>query len=50
MYRFKVDRLGFNDDLLIAITNGNQIYTYEWDVTNPPKLIQKFGLMANSHV
>ena len=50
MYRFKVDRIGFNDDLYIAITNGNQIYTYEWDVTNPPKLIQKYGLMAGSYV
>lgn len=48
MYRFKVDRIGFNDDLHIAITNGNQIYTYSWDVINPPKLIQKFGLLAGS--
>lgn len=50
MYRFKVDRIGFNDDLHIAITNGNQIYTYSWDVINPPKLIQKFGLLAGSYV
>jgi len=28
MYRFKVDRIGFNDDLYLVMTNGNQIYTY----------------------
>ncbi len=28
MHKFRVDRLGFNDDLHIAMTNGNQIYTY----------------------
>jgi len=28
MYRFKVDRIGFNDDLYLVFTNGNQIYTY----------------------
>lgn len=50
MYRFKVDRIGFNDDLYIVLTNGNQIYTYEWDVINPPKLIQKYGLMAGAYI
>lgn len=50
MYRFKVDRIGFNDDLYLVMTNGNQIYTYEWDNINPPKLVQKFGLMAGSLV
>lgn len=28
MYRFKVDRIGFNDDIYLVLTNGNQIYTY----------------------
>lgn len=50
MTRFKVDRIGFNDDLYIAITNGNQIYTYEWDIISPPKMIQKYGLIGNSKV
>lgn len=50
MYRFKVDRIGFNDDLYIAMTNGHQIYTYEWDIVSPPKLVQKYGLIANSYV
>ena len=50
MYRFKVDRIGFNDDLYLVMTNGNQIYTYEWDNINPPKLIQKYGLMAGTYV
>ena len=31
MYRFRVDRIGFNDDLYLVMTNGNQIYTYEWN-------------------
>ncbi len=50
MNKFKVDRIGFNDDLYIAITNGNQIYTYIWDILSAPKLIQKFGLPAHSIV
>lgn len=49
MHKFRVDRIGFNDDLFVAITNGNQVYTYNWDLLNPPKLIQKYGLPANSH-
>jgi hypothetical protein len=32
MYRFRIDRIGFNDDLYLVMTNGNQIYTYEWNV------------------
>lgn len=32
MYRFRVDRIGFNDVLYLVMTNGNQIYSYEWDV------------------
>lgn len=50
MYRFRVDRIGFNDDIYLVMTNGNQIYTYEWDNMNPPKLIQKYGLMAGTYV
>lgn len=50
MYRFKVDRIGFNDDIYLVLTNGNQIYSYEWDNINPPKLIQKYGLMSGAYV
>ena len=50
MYRFRVDRIGFNDDLYLVMTNGNQIYSYEWDIINPPKLVQKYGLMAGAYI
>ena len=30
------------------MTNGNQVYTYSWDVLNAPKLLQKYGLPAKS--
>lgn len=50
MYKFRVDRIGFNDDIYLVMTNGNQIYTYSWDVMNPPKLIQKYGLMGGAYI
>lgn len=48
--RFRVDRVGFNDDLQVVATNGNTIYQYEWDVTTPPVLIRKYNLLPNSQV
>lgn len=48
--RFRVDQLGFNDDLNIVMTNGNTIYQFEWDVTTPPVLIHKYTLAPNSQV
>jgi hypothetical protein len=48
--RFRVDQLGFNDDLRVVVTNGNTVYQYEWDVTTPPKLINKYSLIPNSEV
>jgi len=46
--RFRVDRVGFNDDLQVVATNGNTIYQYEWDVTTLPILIKKYTLIPNS--
>jgi len=48
--RFRVDRLGFNDDLNVVATNGNTIYQFEWDVTSPPTLINKYNLIPGSKV
>jgi len=48
--RFRVDQLGFNDDLNLVVTNGNTIYQFEWDVTKPPKLVAKYNLIPNSIV
>jgi len=48
--RFRVDQLGFNDDLNVVATNGNTIYQFEWDVTSPPTLTAKYTLIPNSKV
>ena len=48
--RFRVDQLGFNDDLNVVATNGNTIYQFSWDVTHPPTLIAKYNLIPNSKV
>lgn len=48
--RFRVDQIGFNDDLNLVATNGNTIYQFEWDVTNPPTLTAKYTLIPNSKV
>jgi hypothetical protein len=48
--RFRVDQLGFNDDLNVVATNGNTIYQFEWDVTTPPTLVAKYTLIPNSYV
>jgi len=48
--KFRVDQLGFNDDLNLVATNGNTIYQFEWDVTTPAKLVAKYNLIPNSIV
>lgn len=48
--QFRVEQLGFNDDLLVAFSNDNTIYQFEWDVTTPPTLITKYALMPGSQV
>jgi hypothetical protein len=48
--RFRVDRLGFNDDINLVMSNENTIYQFEWDVTTPPVLINKYSLIPNSNV
>ena len=50
IYRFRVDQLGFNDDLNVVVSNGNMIYQYEWDVTTPATLVAKYTLIPNSSV
>lgn len=48
--RFRVDQLGFNDDLNVVATNGNTIYQFEWDLARPPTLTAKYTLIPNSKV
>ncbi len=48
--RFRVDQLGFNDDLNVVATNGNTIYQFEWDLARPPTLTAKYTLIPNSQV
>ena len=48
--KFRVDQLGFNDDLNVVVTNGNTIYQFEWDVTTPATLVAKYTLIPNSEV
>ena len=48
--RFRVDQLGFNDDLNVVATNGNTIYQFEWDLSMPATLVAKYTLIPNSQV
>lgn len=48
--RFRVDQLGFNDDLNVVATNGNTIYQFEWDLAAPPTLVAKYNLIAGTTV
>lgn len=48
--RFWVNRLGFNDDLNVVLTNGNSIYQYDWIIGQAPTLTTKYSLMPNSDV
>ena len=48
--RFRVDHLGFNDDLNLVMSNENTIYQFEWDVTTPPVLTNKYSLIPKSKV
>jgi hypothetical protein len=46
--KFAINRLGFNDDLNVVFSNGNNIYQYDWIIGNAPVLTAKYSLMANS--
>lgn len=48
--RFRVDQLGFNDDLNLVMTNGNTVYQFEWDLTVPATMVAKYTLVPNSAV
>lgn len=48
--RFRVDQLGFNDDLNVIMANDNTAYQYEWDTFTQPNLIMKYSLMPGSTV
>ena len=48
--KFRVDHLGFNDDLNLVMSNENTIYQFEWDVTTPPVLTNKYTLIPKSTV
>lgn len=48
--RFAINRLGFNDDLNVVFSNGNNLYQYDWIIGKPPVLTNKYGLMPNSEV
>jgi hypothetical protein len=46
--KFRVSRLGFNDDLNVVFTNGNNIYQYDWVIGQLPVLTSKYNLLPNS--
>ena len=46
--RFRVDQLGYNDDLNVVFANDNTVYQYEWDVAASPALVTKYALMPGS--
>ena len=48
--RFAINRLGFNDDLKVVFSNGNNLYQYNWIIGKAPVLTAKYGLMPNSDV
>ena len=48
--KFRVDQLGFNDDLMLVMSNENTVYQFEWDVLLPPVLITKYTLIPKSEV
>lgn len=48
--RFRVDHLGFNDDINLVMSNENTVYQFEWDVTTPPVLVTKYTLIPKSIV
>ena len=46
--RFRVDQLGFNDNLNIVFSNENTIYQFEWDIPSAPVLVTKYNLIPKS--
>jgi len=48
--KFRVDQLGFNDDLNLVMSNENTIYQFEWDVSTAPVLVTKYTLIPKSEV
>lgn len=48
--RFAINRLGFNDDLKVVFSNGNNLYQYDWIIGKAPTLTAKYSIMPNSEV
>lgn len=48
--RFRVDQLGYNDDLNVVFANDNTVYQYEWDTLSSASLVTKYALMPGSYV
>ena len=48
--RFRVDQLGFNDDLNLVMSNENTVYQFEWDTSMAPVLVTKYTLIPKSEV
>lgn len=46
--KFRVEQLGFNDDLHVVIANGHSVYQYEWDLGTPAVLTNKYTLIPGS--
>ena len=49
--QFRVEQLGFNDDLHVVVANDNTIYQYEWDTSVAlPTLVNKYSIIGGSVV
>lgn len=48
--QFRVEQLGFNDDLHVVVANHNTIYQYEWDTVYPAVLVNKYSLISGTVV